>query len=71
MIPEIQHSNLVTAHKKESGFWKLAIFFLVESGILGFGIRSKAVGIRNPALWNPEYSCRNPESWALESGVQL
>ena len=29
-----------------------------------------ACGIRNPALWNPEYSCRNPKSWALESGIQ-
>ena len=43
---------------------------LVESGILRFGIRSTVVGIRNPALWNPEYSCRNPKSWALESGIQ-
>ena len=64
------HSNLVTAHVRESGFRNLGNFVLVESGILRFGIRSTAVGIRNPALWNPEYSCRNPKSWALESGIQ-
>ena len=37
-------------------------FLLLESGILGFGIRNPALGIRNPALgirnptkdWNPE-----------------
>ena len=28
-----------------------------------------ACGIRNPALYDPEYSCRNPESRALESGI--
>ena len=59
------HSNLVTAHVRESGFRNLGNF--VESGILRFGIRSTVVGIRNPALWNPEYSCRNPES----SGVGI
>lgn len=31
-------------------------FLLVESGILGFGIRNPAPGIRNPANdWNPEF----------------
>ena len=30
----------------------------VESGIL----ENFACGIRNPEPWNPEYSCRNPES---------
>ena len=30
-------------------------FLLVESGILGFGIRNTAQGIQNPAKdWNPE-----------------
>ena len=30
-------------------------FLLVESGILGFGIRNPALGIRNPTKdWNPE-----------------
>ena len=33
-------------------------FLLVESGILEIF----AGGIRNPGPWNPEYSCRNPES---------
>ena len=49
----------------------------MESGILGFGIQSTAVGIRstvvrirNPWRWYPEYSCRNPKTWALESGIQ-
>ena len=36
---------------RESGFQ----FFLVESGILGFGILKTAQGIRNPTKdWNPE-----------------
>ena len=31
-------------------------FLLVESGILGFGIRNTAQGIRNPTnVWNPEF----------------
>ena len=31
-----------------------------------------ACGIRNPGLWNPEYSLRNPEShWRLESRIQV
>ena len=30
-------------------------FLLVQSGILGFGIRNPALGIRNPTKdWNPE-----------------
>ena len=30
-------------------------FLLLESGILGFGIRNPALGIRNPTKdWNPE-----------------
>ena len=33
------------------------IFLLVESGILGFGIRNPAVRIRNPTKdWNPEFN---------------
>ena len=27
--------------------------------------------MRDPRFWNPEYSLRNPESWVLESGIQL
>jgi len=35
----------------------------VESGILGFGIRNKALGIRIPTgVWNPESNDWNPES---------
>ena len=40
---------------KESGFSE---FLLVESGIR----ENFTCGIRNPGLWNPEYSSRNPES---------
>ena len=40
---------------KESGFSK---FLFVESGIREIF----ASGMRNPGLWNPEYSSRNPES---------
>ena len=33
-----------------------------------FGIREIfAGGIRNPVLWNPEYSLRNPNPWNPES----
>ena len=46
-------------HVMESGK-----FFLVESEILGFGIRNTAVGIRNPSSTkeDPESSNWNPES---------
>ena len=38
-------------------------FLLVESGILGFGIRNSDQGIRNPTNdWNPESTAWNPES---------
>ena len=45
-------------------------FLLVESGILGFGIRNTAQGIRNPpkmgfqnpSSWNPKSTTWNPES---------
>ena len=41
-----------------------------DSGILILEIF--ASGIRNPGLWNPEYSSRNPESLLrLESGIQI
>ena len=56
-------------HIRESGFWnpeKLCLWnrnpenlFFVESGILGFGIRNKAQGIRNPlciGIRNPSCS---------------
>jgi len=46
----------------ESGIRKI---WFVESGILGFGIRNTAQGIRNPtnpAIWNQEYTASNPES---------
>ena len=58
-------------------------FLLVESGILGFGIRNTAQGIRNPTNdWNPESkfhwqrlesSTWNPEStaWNPESKTVL
>ena len=42
-------------------------FFLVKSGILGFGIRNTAQGIPNPTtdwvsltVWNPVPGTRNP-----------
>ena len=54
-------------------------FFLVESGILGFGIRITAQGIWNPTNdWNPESksnwqrlesSTWNPESTGVESRI--
>ena len=45
-------------------------FLLVEFGILGFGIRNTAPGIRNPtkdwnlksSTWNPESTTWNPET---------
>ena len=52
-------------------------FLLVESGILGFGIRNSAQGIRNPSndsnpessTWNPESTAWNPElSWISAHG---
>ena len=68
-------------HVKESGFrnpgnfciWnsESCKFLLVESGILGLGIRNTGVGIRNPSStekdlesskWNPESTAWNPES---------
>ena len=46
-------------------------FLLVESGILGFGIRNPALGIRNPTKdWNPESSLLKIHSrldWATRS----
>ena len=30
-----------------------------------------ACGILNPALWNPEYSLRNPPYFRLEAGVPV
>ena len=47
---------------------------LVESGILGFGIRNVAQGIRNlTEHWNPESRTRDPEStaWNPESKTAL
>ena len=39
-------------------------FVLVESGILGFGIRNPALGIRNPTKdWNPESNLLKIHSW--------
>ena len=67
----IEHSNHIVTRKVS----------LVETGILGFGIRNIAQGIRNLTNdWNPESkfywkilesSIWNPESWALESGIPL
>ena len=47
---------------------------LLESKILGFGIRNTAQGIRNPTDdWNPESSStdKDPESSTWESGIPL
>ena len=49
------------------GIWNPGNFLLVESTILGFGIRNTSHGIRNPKFlndWNPESSAWNPESSA-------
>ena len=41
-------------HVREYGFWNPENF-VVDSGILGFGIWDTAQGIRNPTDdWNPE-----------------
>ena len=37
----------ILPHVRESGFWNLEIF---------------TSGLRNPRLWNPTYSSKNPES---------
>ena len=53
-------SGIRSARNPESGK-----FLLVESGILGFGIRNTAQGIRNPTYdWNPEskFHWQSPES---------
>ena len=71
-----KNPNVSSPHVRESGFrnpgnfyiqnpesWK---FLLVESGILGLGIRNTAVRIRNPTNnWNPEskFHC-------IRSGIQ-
>ena len=47
------------------GFRILEVIFLMESGILTFGIRNTAQGIRNPlesSTWNPESTAWNAES---------
>ena len=57
-IPETGNFLLV-----ESGI--LEVIFLMESGILTFGIRNTAQGIRNPlesSTWNPESTVWNVES---------
>ena len=37
------------------GIWKICAFGILEIGILVFGIRNSAQGIRNPTNdWNPE-----------------
>ena len=56
-------------------------FFLVEAGILGFGIQYKAQGIWNPTKdWNPEFTkkdsnqlpgIRNPRRGILKSKTVL
>ena len=43
-------------------------FLLVETGKR----ENFTCGIRNPGLWNPEYSSRNPKSYlGLESRIQV
>ena len=66
---------LSSLHCKEIRIPDPVKFLLVESGILGFGIRNSAQGIQNPAtswnlefkfhwqqIWNPESTTSNPES---------
>ena len=45
------------------------IFLLVESGILGFGIRNRSQGIRNPNL-RFETEIQAPVTKKTESGIQ-
>ena len=59
---------IISPYVGESGFQNQGIFclyesglrekFVLESGILGFGIRNTAQGIRNPTDdWNPKSKC--------------
>ena len=64
------HVNLFSHHVRESGFRK---FLLLKSGILGFGIRNTAQGIRNPTNnWNPESGIQVPMTtiWNLVTGTR-
>ena len=54
-FPKMEKRLFLFTPCKESGFSK---FLFVESGIREIF----ASGMRNPGLWNPEYSSRNPES---------
>ena len=52
---------------RESGFPESGKFLPVKSGILGFGIRNTAVGVRNATNdWNPESKFHRQR---LESGT--
>ena len=65
----------ILPYVRELEFRNPGNFLLVESEILGFGIRNTAQGIRNPTNdWNPESkfhwqklesSTWNPESWII------
>ena len=58
--------SVLSPYVKEFGFGIRKIF--------GWGIGNPeicACRIRNPGLWNPENRSENPESWALESGIQI
>ena len=52
-------------HVKESGFRNKRIFFLVESGVLDFGIRNKAP--ENPESTNGRI--QNPSFTYKENGI--
>ena len=81
--PRINYCNRSIAPCKGIRIPESVKFFLVESGILGFGTQNTAQGIRNPNKeWNLEFkfqwkilesSTRNPESmeWDSESKTVL
>ena len=79
--PRINYCNRSIAPCKGIQIPESVKFFLVESGILGFGTQNTAQGIRNPNKeWNLEFklqwkilesSTRNPESKTVLGCVPL
>ena len=63
--------SLISPHVRSSRFQNLEKFFLMESGILGFGIWNSAQWIRNIANnWNPEFKFHWQAIRPLESKIQ-
>ena len=62
---------LSSLHCKEIRIPDPVKFLLVESGILGFGIRNSAQGIQNPATsWNLEFKFHWQQIWNPVPGIQ-